>query len=155
MKSRTLIIALTLLLAAGCGPSDEEQQQQQEQARQDSLEQVRQRMEQQRQDSLARARQDSMQQREERRSSVTFSDSGAFTLQVESWRSRAKAQQRADMWKERGYDHAYIVQHGTAETGDVWYRVRLGRVNSREEARQLQQNLKQEYQVDAWIGTAR
>lgn len=142
-----------VLLITACGPSEEEQQQQ-EQARQDSLEQVRQqRLEQQRQDSLAKVRADSMEQARKSPANVSFSENGRFAIQVESWRSRRKAQARAEKWKERGFDNAAVVQYGNEETGDVWFRVRLGRLDSRQAANQLQESLQEEYQANSWVAT--
>lgn len=151
------ILFLMAILIAGCGPSEEEQRQR-EQARQDSLEQARQdslqQVRQQRQDSLAQARADSTQQAQENESIIMFTENGRFTVQVASWRSQVKAQQEASSWQERGYENAYIVQHGNEATGDVWFRVRIGRVDSREMAQKLQQELREEHQTDSWITTA-
>lgn len=149
-----ILISLAALLYS-CGPSEEEQQRR-EQARQDSLEQVRQdsleRVRQQRQDSLAR--QDSVKANEQQQTNISLSEDGRFALQVSSWRSEVKAQQEANRWNERGYEgHTYIVQHGNEETGDVWFRVRIGRVDTRDAAEQLRQNLLDEYQTESWIAT--
>lgn len=160
MKNSFLYFGIFILLATllySCGPSEEEQQQR-EQARQDSLEQVRQdsleQVRRQRQDSLAQARQDSLKKARENKPAVSFTENGRFSLQVSSWRSEVKAQQRVNMWNERGYEgHAYVVQHGTQQTGDVWFRVRIGRIDTREEAEQLRQNLHDEYQTESWIAT--
>lgn len=149
-RTSILLFLSVVLLFAGCGPSEEEQQRR-EQARQDSLEQLR--RQQQQQDSLEQARSDSLQ-KTRRQPRVSFSETGRFTIQVESWRSQVKARQRAEMWQERGYPHAYVVRHGPPSTGNIWYRVRLGQVDSREQARKLQQMLQEKYQVNTWIGTA-
>lgn len=149
------ITAITLIsLMSACGPSEEELQQQ-EQARQDSLEQVRQqRMEQQRQDSIAQARQDSIaaaQKEQEERRQMSFNTSGNFSLQVEAWRSQEKAQAQVDKWKERGFENAYVVKYGNEDTGNIWFRVRLGLTDTKEEAEQLGANLSEEYDTEYWI----
>lgn len=155
---KTLFYSGILLILAGflysCGPSEEEQQRR-EQARRDSLEQVRQdSLEQVRRDSAARARQDSMKTAREKESVVSFTENGRFSLQVSSWRSEVKARQRVTMWNERGYEgHAYVVKHGNDQTGDVWFRVRIGRLDSRQEAEQLRQTLLDDYQTESWIAT--
>lgn len=153
--SGIFILLAALLLLYSCGPSEEEQQRR-EQAHQDSLEQVRQdsleQVPQQQQDSLAR--QDSVKANEQQQTNISFSEDGRFALQVSSWRSEVKAQQEANRWNERGYQgHAYVVQHGNKQTGDVWFRVRIGRVDTREAAEQLRQNLLDEYQTESWIAT--
>ncbi|MBN2731410.1 MAG: SPOR domain-containing protein [Balneolaceae bacterium] len=149
-----IVIVITgVMLITACGPSEEEQQRQ-EQARQDSLEQVRQQqLEQQRQDSLANIRADSLEQTRKNPANVSFSENGRFAVQVESWRSQQKAQSRAEIWMERGFDNAAVVQYGNEETGNVWFRVRLGRLDSREAASQLLQTLQEKYQANAWIAT--
>lgn len=149
------ITAVTLIsLMSACGPSEEEIQQR-EQARQDSLEQVRQqRMQQQRMDSIAQARQDSIEaarKKEEERRQMSFNTTGNFSLQVEAWRSQEKAQEQVNKWKERGFENAYVVKYGKEETGNIWFRVRLGLTDTREEAEKLGQNLQEEYDTEYWI----
>lgn len=149
------ITAVTLIsLMSACGPSEEEIQQR-EQARQDSLEQVRQqRMEQQRMDSIAQAREDSIaavKKKQEERRQISFNTSGNFSLQVEAWRSQEKAQAQVQKWKDRGFENAYVVKYGQEETGNIWFRVRLGLTDTRERAEQLGQNLAEEYNTEYWI----
>lgn len=149
------VIAVTSIsLMSACGPSEEEIQRR-EQARQDSLEQVRQqRMQQQRMDSIAQARQDSIEaaeQKQEERRQMSFNTEGNFSLQVEAWRSQEKAQEQVNKWKERGFENAYVVKYGKEETGNIWFRVRLGLTDTREEAEKLGQNLQEEYDTEYWI----
>lgn len=159
--SFTCLSLFLMVIIAGCGPSEEEQQQR-EQARQDSLEQARQdsvqRVQQQRQDSLKQVRADSMAKAEQEQtagvSGVTFTEEGSFSVQVASWRSQYKAEQQAKMWRERGFSNANVVQYGNEQAGNVWFRVRVGRVETREEAKQLVQQLQEEYQTKAWIASA-
>jgi cell division septation protein DedD len=151
----TSIISIGLLNA--CGPSEEEIQRQKE-ARQDSLEQVRQqRLAQQRQDSIEQARQDSIaaaKERERERNRITFDDEGSFAVQVEAWRSRDKAQQQVQKWVERGYENAYVVKFGKEETGNIWFRVRLGRLATKEMAQKLEDKLAREYDAQSWTSMA-
>ena len=162
----SVIFAIGFGMLNGCG-SDEDQQRKAEQARQDSLRKVReQRMEQQRKDSLARAQADSMANessnrssersaQQEKRMDVSFDQDGAFTIQVEAWRSERKAQSQVDKWVNRGFDEAFVVQHGNEQSGNVWYRVRLGRLSSQQAAKQLQDRLKNNYGASSWISTAK
>jgi len=154
-----VVSAFAISLLNACGPSQKEKQRRQ-QARQDSLEQVRQqqRMEQQRQDSIAQARQDSIQaakQREKERNRIKFDPNGPFAVQVESWRSRDKAQAQVKKWKDRGYENAYVVKFGNEDTGDIWFRVRLGRLATKDMAQKLQDKLQREYQAKSWISMAK
>lgn len=149
------IASVTLLsFLNSCGPSEEEIQRR-EQARQDSLERVRQqRLQQQRLDSIAAARQDSIdaaRKQEEQRRQLSLNESGSYALQVGAWRSEEKAQSQLSTWRERGFENAYVVQVGNEDTGNIWYRIRLGRAESKEAAQQVGQNLKQEYETDFWV----
>ncbi len=158
---------LSIALLHACGPSEEELRQQAEaerQAEQDSLQRVWEaEMEQLRQDSLEQARQDSIalaeemaaeEERErERASRIEFADNGNFTVQVRSWRSEEKAEEHADRWRERGFEHVYVQQFGDMATGDVWFRVRIGNVATHEMAKRLQEKLKEEYDTDSWVGS--
>lgn len=160
---------LTIALLNACGPSEEELRQQAEaerQAQQDSLERVWEaEMEQMRQDSIEQARQDSIalaeqmeaeaaeEERErERASRIEYADDGSFTVQVRSWRSEEKAQEQADRWRERGFEHVYVQHYGDESSGDVWFRVRMGNLRTHEMAERLQQKLKDEYDTDSWVG---
>ncbi len=151
----TSAFAISLLNA--CGPSEEEIQRRKE-ARQDSLERVRQqRLEQQRQDSIEQARQDSIEaakKRERERNRIKFDSNGSFAVQVEAWRSRDKAQAQVQKWVDRGYENAYVVKFGTEETGNIWFRVRLGRLATKDMAEKLEAKLKREYNEKSWISMA-
>lgn len=148
----TSAIAISLLNA--CGPSEEEIERR-EQARQDSLEQVRQdSIEQARQDSIEQARQDSIQaakKREKERNRIEFDPNGQFSVQVEAWRSKVKAENQVQKWKDRGYENAYVVKYGNEETGDVWFRVRLGHLATKDMAEKLKDKLQREYNEPSWI----
>lgn len=152
----TAIMVISLMSA--CGPSEEEQRRQ-EQARQDSLEQVRQqRMQQQRLDSIAQARQDSIeaaQQKEKERNQIEFDENGSFAVQVEAWRSKDKAQGQVGKWNDRGFENAYVVKHGNEETGNVWFRVRLGKFATKSMAEKFQDKLMEDYEAKSWISLTR
>lgn len=161
----TLTALLAIFLIQACGPSEEELQQQaeaQRQAEQDSLEQAWEaEMEQMRQDSIEQARQDSIARAEaeaeaserEETAAVTYDPDGSFTIQVRSWRSEERAEEHANQWRERGFEHVYIEEFGDESVGDVWFRVRLGNVSSHEMASKLQEKVKNEYNADAWISS--
>ncbi len=83
--------------------------------------------------------------------SIAFDPNGAYAVQVGSWRSIDFAAKRKDLWKKRGYPDAYVVKYGKEETGNVWFRVRLGRFSSREMAQKEQNLLKQKYDTGSWI----
>lgn len=148
--------AMAISMLQACGPSEEEIQQR-EQARQDSLERVeQQRLEQQRQDSIEQARQDSIEaaKRERQRNRIEYDSNGAFAVQVEAWRSKEKAEGQIQKWVDRGYENAYVVKMGNEETGDIWFRVRLGRVATKDMAEKLQDKLMSNHSEKSWISMA-
>jgi len=150
----TVTVAIVIGMISGCGPSEEEIKKR-EQARQDSLEQVRQQqLQQQRQDSIAQARQDSIaaaKKKEEERNQIEFDEDGSFAVQVEAWRSEVKAQNQIQKWKDRGFENAYVVKYGNEDTGNIWFRVRLGRFATKEMSEKFQAQLMEDYNANSWI----
>jgi len=59
---------------------------------------------------------------------------GRYTIQFSAWQSKTKADEQASLLTAGGFD-AYVDQ-GTME-GETWYRVRVGRYNSRADAREV------------------
>lgn len=82
---------------------------------------------------------------------VEFKAEGKFALQVESWRNELIAQKRADHWRTKGYTNSNVVQYGNEETGDIWFRVQIGRVDNFEKASELRRWLMEEEQQPSWI----
>jgi cell division protein FtsN len=155
MKYVLVGISAVFLIQA-CGPNEAELQQR-EQARLDSLERVRlERVQQSRLDSIAVAQRleaEAISQEEARRT-IQYQANGRFTVQVGSWRSQTFANEQLELWKRRGFVNAYIVEFGNEEVGDVWFRVRLGRVASRDEALKLQDLVVEDYNIAAaWISS--
>lgn len=155
---KLIVFIITSSIALGmmnaCGPSEEEIQRR-KQARQDSLERVKQqRLAQMRQDSIEQARQDSIaaaKKRERERNRIKFDPDGAFAVQVESWRSKEKAEKQIQKWVDRGYKNAYTVKFGKEETGDIWFRVRLGHLANKEMAKRLQDKIQRNHSEPSWI----
>lgn len=155
-------IQLLFIVAIGatfvaCGPTEEELRQQ-EQARRDSLERVQAMRQAQLAEAEAVANDGSESNTEAEAESsnldittLRFSDNGAFSVQVGSWRSESKASQLAETWKTRGFNAAFVEKYGTDATGDVWFRVRLGRLASRSNANALASHVKSKYGVMAWV----
>lgn len=146
--------ALAIFLLQGCGPSDEELREQErarQQAVQDSLQLVYQaQMEDMRRDSIEQVQRDSIAEAEAR-SEFEHTDTGMFTVQVQSWRTKVKADAQAAMWRDRGFDHTFVTEFGNEETGDIWYRVRLGRFETEEIAENVRSAIMDEHQADSWI----
>lgn len=153
LLAQTLVV---ILLATQCGPSQEELQRR-EQARQDSIAQVK-------ADSLAKieAEQKAAEQarldaerKERERKYVEYAKDGSIALQVEAWRSINKAQKNAEKWKKKGFEQAFVVEHGDEAIGDVWYRVRIARFANREWAEKQVRILKEENpNLETWVTAA-
>jgi len=147
-------IILSIAMLQACSPEEPEVERDQ-QAVQDSLEQVYEaEMEQMRQDSIAQAREESMnaeREQQAREEQIEYSEDGDFVVQVEAWRSENKAQQQAEEWISMGYDQAYVVSYGNKETGNVWYRVRIGHLDTREMAVRLQEKLQDEQNAVSFV----
>jgi len=141
------------LLIQACGPS-EDNLQQREQPSPDSVDLERmQRVEQARIDSMAMVQRQLDEERrlEEERRIINYTSDGPFTVQVGSWRSEAKAQELVAAWQKRGFENAYLTKFGSDESGDVWFRVRLGRVSNQTEAKKLQALVKEDYNASSWV----
>jgi cell division septation protein DedD len=163
-----------MILIQACGPSQKEKQAQ-ETARQNQIAQARQdslakaqaeaaakrreaEMENQKQDTTAKDTMQSMPQEKTMQapettptSSIQYSSKGDYTVQVGSWRSQDVADNHLSIWKKRGYTHAYIVKFGNEDSGNIWYRVRLGVVETKEMANQLKHEVQDKYQRNSWI----
>lgn len=157
MKKWSHIITISVLgvfVIQACGPSESELQER-EQARLDSLERVR--VEQTRLDSIATVQRIFEEERRAaaERQIFNYTSDGSYTVQVGSWRSQTKANEMADEWKSRGFENAYTTQYGKEETGDIWFRVRLGRLATEEDAIRLQNVVTEDYDVQAWVSRLR
>jgi septal ring-binding cell division protein DamX len=165
MKKTGLYTILGLIIIGlfqACGESEEERMAR-ERARLDSLRAVQQaeidRLMQARQDSIDAAsgltgdQNDVNNEDESGMTSygdVMFDENGDYIVQVGAWRSEEKADGFAKEWAGRGYENAYTVRVGDEETGDVWFRVRIGFLSSREDAEKLGQQLQSEFGTPFW-----
>lgn len=151
------IVAIGVSVVA-CGPSEDELRQQ-DQARRDSLEQAQAMRQAEIADEKIATKGGSGESADATRPSnldittLRFSDSGAFSVQVGAWRSESKANQLADVWKTRGFNAAYVEKYGTDVNGDVWFRVRLGRMDARSSADALVSHVNATYGLVAWVGS--
>lgn len=147
------ISLMGIMLFQACGQTEEEFEYDQ-QAVQDSLEQAYEaEMEQMRQDSIAQAEADSIAEAEAE-PVIEYSENGEYSVQVGAWRSRAKAESQASAWKDRGFDRSFVVEYGNEDTGDLWYRIRIGQFDTVEMASTLKEELENEHDVQAWISKA-
>ncbi len=70
-----------------------------------------------------------------------YSDSGKYSFQVSSWKSKSKAESEISKLKAQGHN-AFIVTAFVSERRGTWYRVRIGYFNSIEETEAYQKKLK-------------
>jgi len=176
-----VITLAALLMLQACGNGEE--QRQREQAQQDSMVEAQQRKERARLDSLAQARADSIARKLQNENGqngkdqvgtgqaqkktaketqpasssreYSFDAQGRFTVQVESWRNRNVAEKRLKTWKDRGFNQAYISEYGNENTGEVWYRIRLGKLPSKQQAQNLKQHVMDQYNSQSWVAIGR
>jgi cell division septation protein DedD len=73
---------------------------------------------------------------------------GAFTVQVSSWRSQGKASAEANRLVDAGFDA--FVEEGIVE-GIQRYRVRIGRYTTRTEAASAAERLSQQLENGTWV----
>ncbi|MFD2530923.1 SPOR domain-containing protein [Gracilimonas halophila] len=147
----TLLLAFTLIMIQGCGPSEEERRAA-EQARLDSLRQVEQQriaeLMQAREDSLARVAQ---QEQMEEEDSTQFAEDGEYAVQVGAFRSEGEANEYKNRLSDRDYPHVYVVKVGEEETGDIWFRLRVGFFASKAEAEEFGADLGNELNTGYWV----
>jgi len=79
---------------------------------------------------------------------------GNYTVQVSSWRTRAKAEREALRFREEGYD-AYVQARDLPHKGGIWYRVRVGRFGTRIEAEQVANDLLNLLESGYWVDRVR
>ena len=77
---------------------------------------------------------------------------GRYTIQFSAWQSKAKADEQASLLTAGGFD-AY-VDEGKME-GETWYRVRVGRYNSRADAREVIGRLQIQTEEPVYVATPR
>jgi cell division septation protein DedD len=153
----TLLLAMALLSIQACGPSEEERRAA-EQARLDSLRQVeQQRIAQQIQayeDSVARAN-EPQEMQQENETGFSFAENGNYAVQVGAFRSEEQANSYRNKLRERDYPSVYTVKVGEEETGDIWFRLRVGYFASKEDAEEFGRQLGQELDTGYWVSKVR
>ncbi|MDA0671156.1 MAG: SPOR domain-containing protein [Bacteroidetes bacterium] len=152
MKLSTLIplFLLVLFTLTQCDQSANdpeptaEQQAAAEQARQDSLQEVARAEEAARQEALR-------QQVEAERTTLNYDDEGMFVVQLSAWRSSDKAETMKSHWTESGFENASVIEVGDEATGEIWYRVRLGRFANEQDAAKAVTLLMDDHSTEGWV----
>lgn len=75
---------------------------------------------------------------------------GKYTIQFSAWNTKAKADDQASKLVAGGYE-AYVDQ--SAYEGETWYRVRIGRYDSRGQAREVIARLQNMTEDEVWVAS--
>jgi len=84
--------------------------------------------------------------------SVVPTGTGKYTIQFSAWLTRSKAEDQASRLANGGYD-AYVDE--ATDDGQTWYRVRVGRYDSRSQANDVVARLQVMTEDDVWLATQR
>jgi len=82
--------------------------------------------------------------------SIVPTGSGKYTVQFSAWNSKGKAEDQASRLVAGGYE-AYVDQ--SAYEGTTWYRVRVGRYDSRSQAQEAIGKLQQMTEDEVWVAS--
>lgn len=115
-----------------------------EQAREDSLQAVARAEEAARQEALR-------QQIEAERTTLSYDDEGMFVVQLSAWRSAEKAETMQSYWVDAGFENASVIEVGDESTGEIWYRVRLGRFATEQDASKAVTLLMDDHSTEGWV----
>lgn len=85
---------------------------------------------------------------------VVSSADGKYTVQVSSWQTRRKAEREAERFRAEGYD-AYVQSAYLEDRKETWYRVRIGRYASSEDAAQMAGEIRNLLESGYWIDRIR
>ena len=162
MKAVVLFFIASLLFLFSCSkqaPKESQQQQaMQEQARQQAIQDSIARVQAKKEAQLAAQRERERVNKQKADSSSAheplsdvFTPSGDYTVQVSSWRSQWKALKELKKWKARGFSRAYVMKFGNEKTGNVWFRVRLGHLQSHADGEQIGKQIADKYDVSFWV----
>lgn len=91
---------------------------------------------------------------EEPRATVVSDGEGIYTVQVSSWQSRRNAEDDAARFQGQGHE-VYIQRANIPEKGGIWYRVRVGRFATKEQAQALADDLIYQLQSGFWLDRVR
>lgn len=156
-KIPAVLLSALLLTGYACGPSQEEIRAR-EKARQDSLAQVEaQRLAKAEAERIANEQREAEERRlaeieaEKERRRLEYDVNGKFTVQIEASRALSTAERELALWKKRGYTDAFIVKFGDEETGDVWFRIRLGKFATRQMAEKAAGLVFEDFKRKTWV----
>ena len=79
---------------------------------------------------------------------------GKLTIQISSWPILQEAQKQVEELLALGFD-SYIQVAYFEETGEVWYRVRVGSFTNRDAAQRAAKEISEATKLDTWVDNVR
>jgi septal ring-binding cell division protein DamX len=154
-----LLLAGSLVIQS-CGPSQEEIRAK-EKVRQDSIARVEsERMAKMEAERIAVEQKEIIEKKievakaEKESKKLEFDAKGKYTVQVEASRSLTTAEKEIKIWKKRGFPDAFIVKFGSEETGEIWFRIRVGRFSTKQMANKAAELIFTDYKRKTWVTRA-
>ncbi len=83
-------------------------------------------------------------------SKIIDSGKGNYTIFIASFRSKDRAETLVKRWTDAGY-YSTINEKNAGKDGGIWYRVSIGRYESRNEAKKVADTLLQSFESGYWI----
>lgn len=77
-------------------------------------------------------------------------EDGKYTVQVSSWQTRRRAEEDAERYTAKGFN-AYVQEAYIPSKGGTWYRVRVGRYATQQDAEQLASQLAGLLEAGFWV----
>jgi cell division septation protein DedD len=77
-------------------------------------------------------------------------EDGKYTVQVSSWRTRRRAEEDAERYTAKGFN-AYVQEAYIPSKDGTWYRVRVGRYASQNDAEQMASQLAGLLEAGFWV----
>jgi cell division septation protein DedD len=77
-------------------------------------------------------------------------EDGKYTVQVSSWQTRRRAEEDAERYTAKGFN-AYVQEANIPSKGGTWYRVRVGRYATQQDAEQLASQLAGLLEDGFWV----
>jgi cell division septation protein DedD len=77
-------------------------------------------------------------------------EDGQYTVQVSAWRTRRRAEEDAERYTAKGFN-AYVQQAEIPSKDGTWYRVRVGRYATQQDAEQMASQLAGLLEAGFWV----
>ncbi len=78
-------------------------------------------------------------------------EDGKYTVQVSAWRTRRRAEEDAERYTAKGFTIVYVQQAYVPSKDGTWYRVRVGRYATQQDAEQMASQLAGLLESGFWV----